>query len=39
MLSLVLEQKGELNLRDFPIDEKLGPSDVRIKMHTVGICK
>jgi len=38
MLSLVLEQKGELNLRDFPIDEKLGPSDVRIKMHTVGIC-
>ncbi len=42
MKSLVLEQKHELSLRDFPqIDreeEVLGPRDVRIKLHTVGIC-
>lgn len=41
MKSLVLEKVGELSLRDFPIDkseEHLGSHDVRIKMHTVGIC-
>ena len=40
MKSLVLERKMELSLRDFPIerDEVLGRHDVRIKMHTVGIC-
>ena len=38
MLSLVLERKGELTLRDFPIEEKLGPTDVRIRMRVVGIC-
>jgi len=38
MLALVLERKNEINLRDFPIDEKLGPNDVRIRMRTVGIC-
>src|SRR4028119_832520 len=40
MESLVLERKGELSLRDFPIEkeEVLGPRDVRIKLHTVGIC-
>ncbi|MBD9527814.1 NAD(P)-dependent alcohol dehydrogenase [Paracoccus sp. PAR01] len=42
MQSLVLERQGELSLRDFPqIDrdeEVLGPRDVRIKLHTVGIC-
>lgn len=40
MKALVLERKGELSLRDFPIDrsETLGPRDVRIKLHTVGIC-
>lgn len=41
MKSLVLEKQGELSLRDFPIDaseEVLAPHDVRIKMHTVGIC-
>ena len=37
-MALVLERKGELNLRDFPISENLGPSDVRIRMRTVGIC-
>ncbi len=42
MKSLVLEKKDALSLRDFPgIDreeEILGPRDVRIKLHTVGIC-
>ncbi|SNX71647.1 D-xylulose reductase [Cereibacter ovatus] len=42
MKSLVLERKDELLLRDFPdIDRQeqvLGPRDVRIKLHTVGIC-
>jgi len=40
MESLVLERKGELSLRDFPIEreEVLGPRDLRIRLHTVGIC-
>lgn len=40
MESLILERKGELSLRDVPIEreEVLGPRDVRIKLHTVGIC-
>lgn len=40
MKSLVLEQKLDLSLRDFPIekDEVMGPDDVRIRLHTVGIC-
>lgn len=42
MKSLVLERKDHLSLRDFPdIDRQeavLGPRDVRIKLHTVGIC-
>ena len=42
MDALILEKKGELSLRDFPeIDRQeavLGPRDVRIKLHTVGIC-
>lgn len=40
MKSLVLERKLDLSLRDFPIEatESLGPRDVRIKLHTVGIC-
>ena len=40
MKSLVLEEKMNLSLRDFPIEreETLGPRDVRIKLHTVGIC-
>ena len=42
MESLVLERKDELSLRDFPEiarqEETLGPRDVRIKIHTVGIC-
>ena len=42
MKSLVLEQRDQINLRDFPaidrVEEILRPSDVRIKNHTVGIC-
>ena len=40
MKALVLEEKQKLSLRDFPIEreEVLGPRDVRIKLHTVGIC-
>jgi len=42
MKSLVLEKKDELSLRDFAaidrVEETLGPRDVRIKLHTVGIC-
>lgn len=36
--ALVLEKKGELSLRDIPVDEPLGPRDVRVAIHTVGIC-
>ena len=38
MQALVLERKGELNLRDIAIDEHIGPEDVRVAIHTVGIC-
>jgi len=38
MDALVLERKGELSLRDYPIEEPLGDHDVRIRIHTVGIC-
>jgi D-xylulose reductase len=40
MKSLVLERKHELSLREFPIEreEIMGPRDLRIKLHTVGIC-
>lgn len=36
--ALVLEEKGQLTLREFPVAEHLGPEDVRIAIHTVGIC-
>ena len=38
MKALVLEEKGRLSLRDFDIPARLGPRDVRIRIHTVGIC-
>ncbi|WP_442482898.1 NAD(P)-dependent alcohol dehydrogenase [Aeoliella sp. SH292] len=38
MRSLVLEEKNRLALRSIEIDEPLGPHDVRIDIHTVGIC-
>jgi D-xylulose reductase len=36
MKALVLERKDELSLRDIPIEETLGPRDVRIALRTVG---
>ena len=38
MASLVLERTHELTLREIEVPAALGPHDVRIKMHTVGIC-
>jgi D-xylulose reductase len=38
MEALVLEERGRIALRDIAIDEPLGPRDVRIEIHTVGIC-
>lgn len=42
MKALVLERQDELTLRDFPeidrVEDVLGPRDVRVKLHTVGIC-
>ena len=38
MQALVLEERGKLTLRDFPLPRTLGPHDVRIRVHTVGIC-
>ncbi len=38
MKALVLEEKGKLALREFELPTTLGPRDVRIKTHTVGIC-
>ncbi len=38
MLALVLEPSRQLSLREICIEEELGPRDVRIAIHTVGIC-
>lgn len=38
MKALVLEEKGKLSLRDFPVPLEVGPNDVKIGVHTVGIC-
>lgn len=38
MVSLVLERTRDLSLRAIDLPDTLGPHDVRIKMHTVGIC-
>lgn len=36
--ALVLEKKGKLSLRDIELDATLGDADVRIDVHTVGVC-
>ncbi len=38
MKALVVERKGELSLRDIDIPLVVGPDDVKIAVHTVGIC-
>lgn len=38
MKALFLEKTGVLAIRDYDVREEVGPDDVRIKVHTVGIC-
>jgi D-xylulose reductase len=38
MEALVLEKTNHLQIRDLPVDERVGPHDVRVRIHTVGIC-
>ena len=38
MKALVLEEKKKLNLRDFSIDETVGPDDVKIVVKACGVC-
>ena len=38
MKALVLEQARKLALRDIDIPLEVGPRDVKIKIHTVGVC-
>lgn len=38
MKALVLERIGELSLRDIDLPADMGPDDVRINLHTVGVC-
>lgn len=38
MKALVLKEKNKLAIMDMDIRDTLGPDDVRIKMHTIGIC-
>lgn len=38
MQALVLERKGELAIRDIDLPREVGPNDVRIAIHTVGVC-
>ncbi|EKS9795877.1 MULTISPECIES: NAD(P)-dependent alcohol dehydrogenase [Burkholderia] len=38
MKALVLERTRELALRDIDLPQAVGPGDVRIKIHTVGVC-
>jgi D-xylulose reductase len=36
--ALVLERQNELSLRDIDLPQAIGPGDVRVEVHTVGIC-
>jgi D-xylulose reductase len=38
MKALVLKSKGNLAIQNVELNEKVGPDDVKIKVHTVGIC-
>jgi D-xylulose reductase len=38
MRALVLERQRELALRDIDLPQEVGPTDVKVKVHTVGIC-
>jgi D-xylulose reductase len=36
--ALVLERQHELALRDIDLPQEIGPGEVKIKIHTVGVC-
>ncbi len=38
MKALVLERTKVLALREFPLEETVGPHDVRVRIRTVGVC-
>ena len=38
MQALVLERLGELSIREIELPQNVGPNDVKIAVHTVGIC-
>lgn len=38
MKALVLERRHELSLRDIDLPLEVGPTDVKISIHTVGVC-
>jgi D-xylulose reductase len=38
MRALVLERQHELALRDIDLPQEVGPGEVKIKIHTVGVC-
>lgn len=38
MKALVLERRHELSLREIETNQTVGPRDVKIRIHTVGIC-
>lgn len=38
MKALVLDRQHEIEIRDVPPPRAIGPHDVRIRIHTVGIC-
>ncbi len=38
MVAVVLEKAHELSMRDIALPDEVGPNDVRIAIHTVGIC-
>ena len=38
MRALVLERQRELSLREIDLPQTVGPDDVKVKIHTVGIC-
>jgi D-xylulose reductase len=38
MQALVLEQKGVLALREIDLPLEVGPNDVKVRIHTVGVC-
>lgn len=38
MRALVLERMGKLSIREIELPQNVGPNDVRIAVHTVGIC-